>query len=233
MEYGIDPSEGDLVEKIIKLTGGLGADGVIITASASTSEMLAQAFQACRRKGRVVVVGDAALNIARSDIYAKELDFFISTSYGPGRYDSVYEEEGNDYPIAYVRWTENRNMSEYLRQLQSGRVNLQNMLRDPYDISEAETAYALLTGEGKKPLLVLLKYPERVEAQETTIRVADLTRAAKADDRIGVAVVGAGGFAQGVHLPNLAKLKRDYKLHSVVSRTGLSAHAAAQRYEIP
>ena len=100
--------------RIVKLTDGYGADAVIITAASASSEILAEAFQACRRKARVVVVGDVGLNIDRSDIYAKELDFLISTSYGPGRYDPVYEEQGADYPLAYVRWTENRNMAEYL-----------------------------------------------------------------------------------------------------------------------
>ena len=117
LDVGISAKEGDFVQHVLKLTDGFGADAIVITAASQSSELLAQAFQACRRKGRVVVVGDVGLNIARNDIYAKEIDFFISTSYGPGRYDPVYEEEGNDYPLAYVRWTENRNMAEYLRQI--------------------------------------------------------------------------------------------------------------------
>ena len=92
-------------------------DGVIITASSDSDEIISSAFQMCRKKGRVVLVGNVGLNIDRSEIYEKELDFFISTSYGPGRYERKYEEEGLDYPISYVRWTENRNMQEFANYL--------------------------------------------------------------------------------------------------------------------
>ena len=117
MEDGIAPSDGSVVDRIIQLTNGYGADGVIITAATTSNEVISEAFKACRRKARVVLVGDVGLHIDRNDMYAKELDFLISTSYGPGRYNSNYEEQGQDYPLPYVRWTENRNMQEYLRTL--------------------------------------------------------------------------------------------------------------------
>ncbi|MEQ8298265.1 MAG: bi-domain-containing oxidoreductase [Nitratireductor sp.] len=230
MDIGLNPKDGDIVERIVKLTDGHGADAVIITAASPSSEILAQSFQACRRKARVVVVGDVGLNIARSDIYAKELDFFISTSYGPGRYDPVYEEEGADYPIAYVRWTENRNMEEFLRLLARGRISLANMLKEPFPIDRAEEAYAALRGTGQKPLLVMLTYPERAEATRPALQIAP---PAPADGRIKLALVGAGGFAQGMHLPNLQKLKDSYDLRTIVSRTGLSARSAAERFGAP
>ncbi|MEP1591994.1 bi-domain-containing oxidoreductase [Sulfitobacter sp.] len=230
MDIGLNPKDGDIVERIVKLTDGHGADAVIITAASPSSEILAQSFQACRRKARVVVVGDVGLNIARSDIYAKELDFFISTSYGPGRYDPVYEEEGADYPIAYVRWTENRNMEEFLRLLARGRISLANMLKEPFPIDRAEEAYAALRGTGQKPLLVMLTYPERAEATRPALQIAS---PAPADGRIKLALVGAGGFAQGMHLPNLQKLKDSYDLRTIVSRTGLSARSAAERFGAP
>lgn len=230
MDIGLNPKDGDIVERIVKLTDGHGADAVIITAASPSSEILAQSFQACRRKARVVVVGDVGLNIARSDIYAKELDFFISTSYGPGRYDPVYEEEGADYPIAYVRWTENRNMEEFLRLLARGRISLANMLKEPFPIDRAEDAYAALRGTGQKPLLVMLTYPERAEATRPALQIAP---PAPADGRIKLALVGAGGFAQGMHLPNLQKLKDSYDLRTIVSRTGLSARSAAERFGAP
>lgn len=231
MDIGINPAEGDVVEKIVKFTDGFGADAVIITAGSPSSDILAQAFQACRRKGRVVVVGDVGLNIARSDIYAKELDFFISTSYGPGRYDPAYEEEGADYPLGYVRWTENRNMGEYLRQLASGRISLANMLQAPFDLNEAEAAYERLGNPGEKPLLVLLKYPGGADATAPTLALSS-PLAAKSG-RIGLALVGAGGFAQAMHLPNLAKLNGAFDLRTIVSRTGLSARVVAERFKVP
>jgi len=226
MHVGINAAE-DIVARVIKLTDGIGADLVIITAAASTSEIISRAFNACRRKARVVVVGDVGLNLARSDIYVKELDVLISTSYGPGRYDPVYEEEGADYPIGYVRWTENRNMGEYLRQLQSGNLSLANMLHEPVDIERAEEAYARLAAPGDKPLLVLLGYPGRREAATATLKLAE--RPAH-PGRIKVALVGAGGFAQAMHLPNLHKLNGAFELRTIVARTGLSARTAAERF---
>jgi predicted dehydrogenase/threonine dehydrogenase-like Zn-dependent dehydrogenase len=229
MDIGINPKDGDLVERIIKLTDGVGADAVVITAASPSSDILAQSFQACRKKARVVIVGDVGLNMARSDIYAKELDVLISCSYGPGRYDPVYEEEGADYPLPYVRWTENRNMQEYLRLLAARRVRLDNMLQEPFPIDQAEEAYGKLSGDGEKPLLVLLKYPPREGAMSRTLQVS---APAPVDGRIKMALVGAGGFAQGMHLPNLQKLKDKFDLRTVVSRTGLSARGAAERFGI-
>ena len=103
-----------------RLTDGAGADAVIVTASSSSPQVIAEALRCCRRKARVVVVGDVSLQIERADLYAKELDLLISTSYGPGRYDPFYEEGGQDYPLPYVRWTENRNMQAYLALLAAG-----------------------------------------------------------------------------------------------------------------
>lgn len=227
LDHGINPNDGNLVDSIIKLTDGFGADVAIITAASASSDILAQAFQSCRKKARVVIVGDVGLNMARSDIYTKELDVLISCSYGPGRYDPVYEDEGGDYPFAYVRWTENRNMGEYLRLLAAGRVRLDNMLQEPYPIDRAEEAYGRLAGEGEKPLLVLLQYPHREEAVRSVLQIAPPK---PVDGRIKIAVVGAGSFAQGMHLPNLKKLGDKFDLRSVVSRTGLSARTAAERF---
>jgi predicted dehydrogenase/threonine dehydrogenase-like Zn-dependent dehydrogenase len=229
LDIGINPGDGDLVERVVKLTDGHGADAVIVTAASASSDILAEAFQACRKKARVVIVGDVGLNMARADIYTKELDVLISCSYGPGRYDPVYEEEGADYPLPYVRWTENRNMGEYLRLLATGRVRLDNMIQEPFPIDQAEEAYGRLSGEGQKPLLVLLKYPPREGADRAVLQV---NAAAPIDGRVKVALVGAGGFAQGMHLPNLQKLKDRFDLRTVVSRTGLSARGAAERFGI-
>ena len=167
--------------------------------------------------------------MARADIYAKELDVLISCSYGPGRYDPVYEEDGADYPLAYVRWTENRNMGEYLRLLATGRVRLDNMIQEPFPIDQAEEAYGRLSGEGQKPLLVLLKYPPREGAAHPVLQV---NAPAPIDGRIKVALIGAGGFAQAMHLPNLQRLRDRFDLRTVVSRTGLSARSAAERFGI-
>jgi predicted dehydrogenase/threonine dehydrogenase-like Zn-dependent dehydrogenase len=226
MDYGLAPSDGAVVTRIVQLTDGYGADGVLITAATPSSQAISEAFKACRRKARVVLVGDVGLNIDRNDMYAKELDFLISTSYGPGRYDPIYEEGGQDYPLPYVRWTENRNMHEYLRLLRSGAVNLDNMRPEVYAIDQATAAYEKLKSPDK-PLLVLLSYPPREEVRKTIIEVG---KSSPHSGKIRFALVGAGGFALGVHMPNLAKLADRYELKAVMNRTGANAITAAKRF---
>lgn len=225
--HGGEDASGDFADRVRALTGGFGADAVIVTAATSSSAPMHEAAQACRRKGRVVIVGDVGLELRRADLYEKELDVVMSTSYGPGRYDPVYELEGQDYPYGYVRWTENRNMAEYLRLLAEGSVSLERLPRRRYPIDDAEQAYAALKGD-ERPLLVLLGYPEREEAGRRTTRLRAL--AAK-PGLVRVALVGAGSFAQGTHVPNLLRLRDRFQLRAVVSRTGSTAKAVAARAE--
>jgi predicted dehydrogenase/threonine dehydrogenase-like Zn-dependent dehydrogenase len=220
--HGGEDASGDFAERCRALTGGFGADAVIVTAATTSSEPMHDAAQACRRKGRVVIVGDVGLELRRSDLYAKELDVVMSTSYGPGRYDEVYELEGRDYPIGYVRWTENRNMEEYLRLMSVGAVRLESLDRRTYAIDDAQRAF------DEKPLLALLEYPERAEAPARTVRLRSLPAR---EGVVRVALVGAGGFAQGSHVPNLLKLRDRFELRAVVSRTGSTAKAVADRAE--
>ena len=117
VDIAMDPNSDDYLNQVLRLTDGYGADGVILTAASESDQIISSAFKICRKKGRVVIVGDIGLNLNREDFYLKEIDILISTSYGPGRYDENYETQGLDYPISYVRWTENRNMSEYIRLL--------------------------------------------------------------------------------------------------------------------
>ena len=220
---------GSLPDVARKATDGFGADAVIITAATSSSAVVSDAFQACRRRGRVVVVGDVGLDLKRIDMYEKELELRMSTSYGPGRYDSVYEEEGNDYPYGYVRWTEGRNMEEYLRLIAEGRVMLGHLPSERYPIDEATTAYEALKRDGPKPTLVVLEYPRHEVAPVRTVQTAKPRPTT--GDRIRVALVGAGSFAEGTHVPNLAKLSSDFELRAVMSRTGSTAKAVATRNE--
>jgi predicted dehydrogenase/threonine dehydrogenase-like Zn-dependent dehydrogenase len=229
MDLGCDPSQENYIERVLKHTDGLGADGVIVTAATESNQVISDAMQCCRKKGRVVLVGDVGLNLNRADFYKKELDFLISASYGPGRYDPFYEEGGQDYPIAYVRWTENRNMQAYLELLAKGKVRLESFHRQPYTIDKAREAYEALKGEGEKPLMVLLEYPQRQEALAR--RVAMGTSASKKCDKIRVAIAGASSFAQGMHLPNMVILRKDYELRAVMSRTGANARGVATQYQ--
>jgi len=225
LDVGVNAGAEKYVDRTLSLTGGLGADGVIITAATASSHVVSEAMQACRKKGRVVLVGDVGLELKRTDFYRKELDFLISCSYGPGRYDPIYEEGGQDYPLAYVRWTENRNMQAYLQLLASRKVRLDDFLEPPFAIERAADAYDALKAEGKKPLMVLLEYAAREEA--LSMRRVDMRKPSLATAKIRVGLAGASSFAQGVHLPNMVLLRKDFELHGVMSRTGANAKAVA------
>lgn len=229
MDVGLTPEHGHQVEHVMRLTDGIGADGVIITAATPSDEVISTAFNLCRKKGRVVLVGDVGLDLKRSDFYQKELDFFISSSYGPGRYDARYEEQGLDYPVAYVRWTENRNMAEYLRLLAEKRVDISPLIGSIFDIEQAGFAYKQLQNEVDRPLMVLLSYP-RSESEILTRKILNPFATPIKGKKVRIAVVGAGGFAKGMHLPNLSKLDKLYHIQAIVTRTGHNAVATAKQF---
>lgn len=235
MDLVFNPTSEKTPEIISSWTGGYGADAVIFTAATSSSAPLSDSFKACKKKGRVVLVGVSGMEIKREDIYQKEIDFLISSSYGPGRYDSNYEEKGLDYPFAFVRWTENRNMTEYLRLLNEGRVDVESLVNGVYQIDKVEEAYESLQTGNPKPLIVLLAYGD--ENQETsyekylaTTKKVTVGPLPQKDGRINYALVGAGGFATGMHLPNLERQNKVFNLMAVANKTGHKAKVAAKQY---
>tara|TARA_R110000868_G_scaffold92056_1_gene255119 strand:- start:15235 stop:17382 length:2148 start_codon:yes stop_codon:yes gene_type:complete len=231
LNIGMDAalSEQDIDAGVKRITGGVGADAVIITAASASSTVISSAFKMCRRKARVVIVGDIGMDIDRSDIYAKELDVKISTSYGPGRYDRAYEEMGHDYPLAYVRWTENRNMRCYLEMLAAGAIDLKELSREVFSLDQMSALHSTLVGSENRPLSVLIKYPNDPSSQPVR-KVENVHAIKKASGIINVGIIGAGGFVQGTHLPNFRRLDDIFQCHAVMGRKGHSAKSIADMH---
>ncbi|MEK7276647.1 MAG: zinc-binding alcohol dehydrogenase, partial [Chloroflexota bacterium] len=161
IEHVINARAADAVQAVAAITNGLGADAVILCAAAKSSGPINQAFKMCRERGRVVIVGAVGMELERADFYNKEIDLRISRSYGPGRYDRRFEEKGYDYPPAYARWTETRNLEAFLDAVAAGRVNVAALISAEYAIENAQAAYDDVLNGGAAKVGVLLKYPER------------------------------------------------------------------------
>jgi predicted dehydrogenase/threonine dehydrogenase-like Zn-dependent dehydrogenase len=229
LDSGFTIAERDFVAGALERTLGRGADAVIVTAAGGDPGLLNKAFEACRRKGRVVLVGDVPIRIQRDKIYKKEIDFLISTSYGPGRYDAAYEEKGHDYPFGYVRWTEGRNLEEVLRQIQAGSLRVRPLIDATHGIEDASAAYASLAVENR-PIGILLDYHLDTSAAQPATLAYRSTRQAVAPPKagtFGVGVVGYGGYFRSMLLP-LLKAHTGFRLASACSRSGLTVRAAVE-----
>jgi predicted dehydrogenase/threonine dehydrogenase-like Zn-dependent dehydrogenase len=233
--------------RVSQLTGGHGADAALITASTKNNDPVASAGEVARDRGIVVAIGSVGMEIPRKTYYEKELTFKISRSYGPGRYDSNYEEKGRDYPIGYVRWTENRNMEAFVQLLAEEKVNVKPLITHRFPIEEATKAYDLITGKTNEPYLgILLTYPDNPDLSRKVLNRID-------DDRIEViasnlkpntsnflpptsnpkpvriGLLGAGEFAKGTLLPAMKRVK-GIEFVGVCAASGISADHAARKF---
>jgi len=215
----------DPVAAVETLTGGVGADAVIITASTDSDDVVHQAAQMSRKRGRIILVGVIGLDLQRSDFYEKELTFQVSCSYGPGRYDPSYEDEGQDYPLPFVRWTENRNLQAILKLMQSGNLDVDPLVSGRFPVEQAGEAYDHLLDD-KGVLGLLLDYPSESGSVELerTIQLSE-SRPGQASGVIGA--VGSGNYAGRVLLPAFSKAGA--RLRTIVSSQGKSSHHVGRR----
>lgn len=217
----IDSSE-DAEQAAERFSAGRGVDAVLIAAATRSSEPVSLAARVCRKRGRVVLVGVAGLELNRDEFYRKELTFQVSCSYGPGRYDPEYEQGGQDYPFGYVRWTEQRNFEALLDMLALGRIDAQALISHRFALASAPAAYDLLTSDFEPHLGILLEYPEDDAVELLRPVVALQPAAARGPGTVpGTVFIGAGQYASRVLIPAFAAC--GVRLVGIASRAGVSA----------
>lgn len=218
-------NDSNLHTAIDNFTNGHGFDSVIITAAAPSNDPIELSAVISRNKGKVIVVGAVKMDIPRDpDFYRKELDLRMSCSYGPGRYDVAYEEDGQDYPYAYVRYTEQRNMETFLDLVSSGSVKLKNLITHTFDINDAEKAYDIVLGKTQEPHIgILLGYPESENKA-----ISSVILKSEPLKNINVGFIGAGSFAQSYLIPYAKAFGAS--LDTVVTSKGITAKNVAQKF---
>lgn len=218
-----DPS---LIAACENFTNGHGFDGIIITAAAQSNDPIELSAQIARKKGKIIVVGAVKMDIPRDPhFYRKELDLRMSCSYGPGRYDTKYEENGADYPFAYVRWTEQRNMEAFLELLSRKSIDIKSLITHVFDIDEAEKAYDIILGKTKGPHIgILLKYTTNNAKHIPLVQVKNSPILS-----VNAGFIGAGSFAQSYLIPNVKLWGAS--LDGVVTSTGISSKNVADKFK--
>ena len=219
----LNRNKEDIEEMILQHTNGHGADAVIITASSSSTDPVELAGKLCRKKGKVVIVGGVPTGFSRADYYKKELDLRMSCSYGPGRYDPQYEEHGQDYPIGYVRWTENRNMQAFIDLLAKNKLNMDFLITHVFDLIDAPEAYRMILERSEPYCGILIRYDTEKELKSKVI----LKEKSFSSAEPNVGLIGAGSFAKNVLLPGMKGLGN---LVAVAAAHGNSARYAADKY---
>ncbi len=228
---------GPVEEMVLAMTSGQGLDAVILTAATTSNDPVELAGRIARKRGRIVAVGLFPIEIPRRIYYPKELQLRLSTSYGPGRYDPEYEERGHDYPYAYVRFSEQRNLVSSLELMAQKRLRITPLISHRFPVTEALEAYALLEGKRtERPLGILLDYGFDESGGLSGIRSKDTVKATApakqvSHGEVGLGVIGAGQFATGVLLPRIAKID-GVRLIRLATARGSSAEATARRYHI-
>jgi predicted dehydrogenase/threonine dehydrogenase-like Zn-dependent dehydrogenase len=224
----VSASAPDVASRVFGLTGGVGADAVLLTLATDSDEPAHNAAEMSRKRGRIVLVGVTGLQLRREDFYAKELSFAVSCSYGPGRYDPEYEDKGHDYPLPFVRWTEQRNFDAVLQLMADGALNPHPLISHRFSFDDAPQAYEILTS-GASSLGIVLEYPDRGGKKPPAAAPVRITaRAQAATSTLSVGVIGAGNFGSRVLIPALKAAGGH--LHTILSSRGTSAAIAGRKH---
>lgn len=218
-----NPQTGNVI-KFVESETIVGADGVIITASAKTNEIISQAAQMSRKRGRIILVGVIGLNLSRAEFYEKELTFQVSCSYGPGRYDEDYEQRGIDYPLPFVRWTEKRNFEAVLQTISSGRLDVKDMITEVIPIEEYQKIYGDIGT--KKSIASILKYNSTEENQPK--HTIELSSKSFSNSKGVIGIIGAGNFTRMTMLPALKNTGAALKY--IASAGGVNGTTLAKKY---
>jgi len=218
-------SKTNFEEEIYSFTGGFGCDSVIITTGTSSNDPIILAGKIARDRAKIIDIGITKMDLPWDLYYHKELDFKFSRSYGPGRYDPLYEEKGHDYPLGFVRWTEQRNMQSVLQLLKDGKINFSKLITHEFDFNNCEKAFMEIKEEKEDYLGVVLKYDSRVDKTSTRIEVMNGPREKLNEARIGV--IGAGNYACTMLLPFL---KEQANLIGIATATGINAKDKAKKF---
>lgn len=223
------PGGADPVAQSKALARGRGVDGVIITASSKSNDILRQSAQMCRPRGRIILVGVVGMEIARTDFYKKELSFQVSCSYGPGRYDPAYEERGQDYPLGLVRWTSQRNFEAVIDMMATGRLDVGPLITRKLPFAEAAAAYSHLTDD-RDTLGMILEYPrsEPPLGREVKLPAASDSSRASSNGAAVIGLVGAGNFAKMTLLPALKGCP--VRLRTIASAGGVSGLHSGRKF---
>lgn len=218
----INPTQGIAPVKFVEeYTGSVGADGVIITASSKSNDVIHEACEMSRKRGRIILVGVIGLDLRRDDFYKKELTFQVSCSYGAGRYDEEYENKGHDYPLAYVRWTEKRNFETILHAIASGGLDVKSLITEEVELADYQQIYGDMRKQGS--IASIIKYPE----EQMMKRIIPLEENSFAPSRGKIGIIGAGNYASSMIVPSL--IKANARIKYIASGQGLTAKILAKK----
>ena len=229
LDLALNRNENGAEDKILEFTSGIGCDAVIIAAASDSLDPINFAGAVSRKKGSIIILGAVPAGFDREPhFYKKELQVKMSCSYGPGRYDPVYEEKGIDYPVAYVRWTEKRNMQAFQELIASGKIDLSYLTTHTFDLENAASAYDMMMNQSEPFIGILIKYDisKAVNRNNNSLR---LKTEKQSPAKVSLAFIGAGSYAQSHLLPNIPKTK-DISFEGVLTATSTSSRSVAERF---